>query len=385
MKLSIPFLQKIKSLGQRSAPSNGKEYASDCMTIVIPSKGRPKELRKLLNYFNESGVRYPVLILLSGDEGMYSPEQFPKLTITFRQFDSDMLFYKKLSEGLDTVTTPLVAMCADDDIVLHNALVQCSEFLMKNPDYSAAQGYHATFSESDDVVNLVNIAYFTPSIENHDPLLRLNELIRRYQPICWAVFRTQTMIAITRTFDINNNFIFNELLWSSVATIAGKIKRLPIIFCLRRIDRMHFSGHPLFAMMESPQRFFLEYTSYRNLLSDMLAAQSRLSRQQIERAVDLIHACYFGRETVPSTLNFFTDNVLADPKTSITDEHIDRALRPVAANLGSGWAQEISQGKWKYRIFPGFASPEPKEEIHLSGDYSQDIIKDLARYYTTSS
>src|SRR5262249_33796424 len=139
----------------------------------------------------------------------------------------------------------------------------------------------------------------------------------------------------------------------------------PEIYCYRRSERMHFMGHPMFAMLESPQEFFRHYLEYRRRLLAFLP-RGDLSERERERAFDLIHACKFATEMNPSTMNFFTDKVRDNPHVSIHDAPIDHAVRPPAADFSKGWEEEIAGGK-TYRLFPAFVHPQPAEEIHLPG------------------
>lgn len=357
-----------------------KNAGAGDVTLVIPSKDRPQQLGALLRYFAAAGVKYPILVLLSGDKGRYCPADYPSLNITFREYDSDYNFFAKVKDGLAGVATPLVTMCTDDDLVLHEGIKKSAGFLMQNPDYSACQGYHALFTEEGNVINLARILFFTPSIDGEDPLLRLNAMVRRYQPVCWAVFRTPVMQNVAQNFWGDMHYIFEELLWSGSAVLAGKVKRLPLVYCLRRLDRIHLSGHPFFAMMENPQRFYTEYATYRAKLLAMLPPGGNDAARI--RAFDLIHACYLARETVPGPLNYFTDRVLENPAASIHTAEIDTVLRGAPANFDTGWVREETRGGTKYRLFAEFLTPQPRGEIHLSDGFADALITEILPYFT---
>ena len=354
---------------------------ADSMTILIPSRGRPEQLSALLRYFNTAEIPYPILVLLSGSRKDNLPGDYPRLKLEVIEFDAQTTLYTKVKKGMAKLATPLVAFCADDDIVLSDALRKMGGFLLQNPDYTAAQGYHGLFSEEGEHVNLLGIPYFAPSIEADDPLARMNILMRRYQPVCWAVFRTPVMTDIINSFSQELNLLFNEFLWAGVAVLKGKVKRLPMLYCLRRDDKMHFMGHPLYAMMENPQKFFAEYAAYRNILAGFLQPKNAEDKAHIVRALDLIHSCYLSLEAAPGTLNYFTDKVLANPKTSIHDADIDRAIRPAQPDLSGGWGKEMRQGNRTYRLFPQFLNPQPRDEIHLPSDFTGAILKDIQGYF----
>ncbi len=355
----------------------------DSLTILIPFKGDSSQLAALLNYFNAMDVRYPVMLLLSGSRATCLLGEYPDLNLQVFEFSEDTPFFGKLREGIKQLKTPLVAMCAADDVSLPDGIKKAGGFLWQNPEYSACHGYYVKFSEESEAINLFKIADFSPSIDADDPLMRLNALMRRYQPVCWAVFRTQTMQAISVNFTPGLNFMFNEFLWSGIAALTGKIKRLPMIYCLNRKGPRYIMASPVFMLMESPQKFFSEffpeYVSYRSKLLAFLRPASTLDQTSLERAVDLIHACHFSREMQPGTFNYFTDHVLANPATTIHDPAING---PMASQLSpSKCAKEIRHAHRVYRAFPDFLKPEPIAEIHLPRNFLRKLIEDVRPYF----
>ena len=354
---------------------------ADALTILLPSKGRAALLKAALRYYNSVRLPYKILVLLSGDEGVHQPEDYPNLDLTIVPFSDETRLPAKLIEGLRHIRTPLVALCTDDDIVLAEGLKKVGGFLAANPDYSAAQGYHAVFSHVDTTVNLTHVAWFCPSVESDDPLQRVHEVIRRYQPICWAVFRPDTFHKIIDHIRPEIALIFQEFLWALTAVIDGKVKRLPLMYCLRRDDRIYLTGHPQLAMLESPQQYFLEYATYREMFVSQLAPKLTRSKADFARMLDLSHLCYLSRELDSGVFNYFAAEVLANPKTSVLDEAMDRALRPNPHHAQEGWDKQVVQGNITYRLFNRFLYPEPRDEILLSEQHEVKLIKELKSYF----
>ncbi len=56
-------------------------------------------------------------------------------------------------------------------------------------------GYVVDFGIHDGVFDIRRVRYFTPTIGADEPLQRLYDLVRRYQPFLWAVFRTEALVA----------------------------------------------------------------------------------------------------------------------------------------------------------------------------------------------
>jgi glycosyltransferase domain-containing protein len=369
----LEFLHKLVN-----RPAKLEGAPANSLTVVIPSKDRNEMLLRLLGYFSAARLPYKVLVLLSGSIPVDTTGQFPSLDLEIATFDKNISLHEKLRIGVRKIKTPLVALCTDDDIVLADAIAKAGGFLINNPDYSAAQGYHAVFAEEGSNVNFLQIAWFTPSIDVADPLVRLNELILRYQPVCWAVFRTDVVRAIVQSFVQHFGYFFQEMLWSAIPVLTGKVKRIPMVYCMRRHARLHLMGHPIFAIMESPQTFFSQYLEYRTMLMTFIPSGER---DKVARAIDVLHLCFFSRATDTSLWQYFMDQILKNPSVSIHDPAVNRQLRPPEINLSTGWRTEIKRDTVTYRMFPEFLSPQPKSEILLSDDYHHALISDIHRYF----
>ena len=133
-----------------------------------------------------------------------------------------------------------------------------------------AQGYHLSFSEKKKDIFINDLIYFTPSIEATDPVVRLKELYLRYQPIAWGVFRRRSLIKTWDMVSDKDCHFFNEMAWSSGATINGKIKRLDNIFCFRRAGPTHLRGHPVFGFLDNPETFVHRYLNFKTRLCNNL-------------------------------------------------------------------------------------------------------------------
>ena len=152
----------------------------NAITILIPSKSRPKELSALLGYFERSQVVYKIVVLESGNSYGNIVRDFPYLDIELHTFEPNISFGSKLLSGAQLIKTPLVCICTDDDLVLKNSIDECATFLADHQEYSACQGYHARFEQRDLDFYLLDFLWFTPSLEAPNPLQRLHNLITRY-------------------------------------------------------------------------------------------------------------------------------------------------------------------------------------------------------------
>ena len=82
----------------------------------------------------------------------------------------------------------------DDDISFPHTIDACLDHLRRNPDTVVAQGYVLGFSAIERSIDIHSMQWFIGSIAESTPLRRLYELMRRYQPFYWAVFRTDAYV-----------------------------------------------------------------------------------------------------------------------------------------------------------------------------------------------
>ena len=356
------------------------------LTIVIPSKNRREKLHRLLSYFNVNYLESRIILLVSGKNKNYIvKKEYPNLNIDIIEFDENLELGYKIHLGLRHVTTELTSICADDDLVLLDGIKESVEFLCSNSDYSVAQGYNAQFAEDGNNISFHSIPYFSPSIEREEPVDRLIALMRRYDPICWATWRTEVILDFFQNFYPYKNILFTELLWSATGAIRGKVKRLPVLYCLRRIDGIHMMGHPFFAMMQSPSNYIYEYIRYRNKLVDMLNMNCRYTIPQLERIIDSLHYFIQSISVEPHRLNIFLDEMIKNPDISIFDKSINPTLQLTLPKTSEGWEKEIRHEQKKYMFFREFLAPELWNELVLTDDFEFGLISKVHQYFSVNS
>ena len=143
-------------------------------TLVIPTYNRSQLLAALLRYLEAQNADCPVLVLDSS-----SPEELAanreraaasSLDLEFAEFP-DLEPSEKWRQGLRKVRTPFCSLCADDDIVILEGVRHCLVSLRSNLAASVVQGYSFSFvSRPDGDMELNNIVYFRPTIDDPSPL-----------------------------------------------------------------------------------------------------------------------------------------------------------------------------------------------------------------------
>src|SRR6185369_6387239 len=131
----------------------------------------------------------------------------------------------------------------------------------------------------------------------------------RYQPVCWAVYRREVLSSAIRSAAAARTHLFTELSVSATAAALGKVKRLPIVYCVRRAGALQLLGHPLYLYLNSPAVFIEDYVGYRDRLLAILPAQAERP-SEVARQVDLVHSSLFLREADGGVINHFRNAVL---------------------------------------------------------------------------
>lgn len=267
------------------------------LTLIIPTYNRPIMLENLIKYFGVNNA-FDVLILDSSDDDAYELNvNNIKNNFQHIRYSKNIKFKEKLVDGLEKVQTKYCVFCADDDIVSPESLLRCVEFLEDNPDYICAHGYYFGFEGGKAKYLVDDIIYNNKSIDDVNPLLRLDSLYTNYQSNFYSVFRTEVQIAALSEASKNNNSLFFELMQSSYGVISGKVKRLPIIYagrCRTASIDVPRQWHPVEWVSADINNYFIAYLNYRNNLISIIKKNIALKYDdlKIENIVDLIHAKY---------------------------------------------------------------------------------------------
>jgi glycosyltransferase domain-containing protein len=141
----------------------------------------------------------------------------------------EMAISDRIEMALKETDTPYCVAMADDDFLAEDQVVRCVEFLESNPDYVAAQGAFWHDSSTGPVLE-----EYARSVETEQPLERVAELLADFSHVFYSVQRRKTF---TQAFTSARSFFgagcFFELSHAVTIAALGKIKRLPVAYCLR--------------------------------------------------------------------------------------------------------------------------------------------------------
>ena len=108
----------------------------------------------------------------------------------------------------------------------------------KRDDYVCAQGYVLGFSVHDDDIDINRVVFFTPSIEESDPLWRQYHLMRRYQSWQFSLFRLEPLRRAIAQANTITGVVFQEIMFMNAMAVQGKLARLPNIMTLQTVEEL---------------------------------------------------------------------------------------------------------------------------------------------------
>jgi glycosyltransferase domain-containing protein len=365
-------------------------------TLIIPTYNRQHLLAALLSYLETERADFHILVLDSSRPEVVAANRArlaaSSLDSEFAEF-SDLEPIEKWRRGIGQVTTPFCAVCADDDIVILETLNRCLNVLRDNAAAAAVQGYSFTFlPRPDGDIELNNIVYFTPTIDDASPLARLNRLFQPYQAPSYSVFRTPTLQRAFDTLQSVTEPLACELLWSALTVIEGQLIRLPNFSYGRSMgpSGRYEHWHPLEWLCKDPDGLFSEYRRYRDLIAAAVIQRpdNLHHRDEIQQLLDLIHLRYLARHSPDSALQFIAEQQMSDVDFAEYWPRYELQL-PLyeAAGIGASAQEdsrplEIRGQERSYVLFPNFYAPRGTRAPHL-GDIVH-LIRNLDSYWPTT-
>ncbi len=272
-------------------------------TLVIPTYNRHAWLAALLTYLERMRVKFPVLVLDSSDmedaDKNRSMIAGLSLHVDYRPYPSTTAFRQKLYDGLMNVETRYCSLCADDDIIIPDAIDKCVEHLERHPDHVGAQGLYFAFSESERRYFVDDVPYDYLSLDHENAIERIAFLFKDYQSNFYAIYRTEVQRRVFSIIVRQENSLFFEIMQSALTSAMGKVRRIPVVYAGRR--RSPSAGnptcwHPVEWLAADPEGLLGAYAKYRNELLEFLSALPEVaqgySRAEVGRILDLVHVRY---------------------------------------------------------------------------------------------
>lgn len=167
--------------------------------LLIPSKGRPDYLQRLVNFYVNSGIE---LTLIIGDASNKSCEnnliKISKNTSIFLIYLhwpglNDRKTIANLSDVACQVGCDYVALTGDDDYLIPNGISKCCDFLEQNSSYKSVQGFASLLDSradrSSDQLAKIYDYWGRPNLTEESTLGRLKDFSRNYFVLQFSVKR----------------------------------------------------------------------------------------------------------------------------------------------------------------------------------------------------
>lgn len=296
------------------------------LTLVILTYNRPAMVQRLLRYLHKQAPEITLLLLDHGDaesqESNAAAVAGIAPSIRHLRLPVEIHHTEVLIAGCAEITTPYSAFCPDDDIPVIDGIVDAMSMLIVNQNMVCVQGYILSLTESDSAMYFGPFEDYVPSYDDQEPLKRLFNMMRRYQPCFWGFYRTEILVRVTREFVSanNSNLMFHEFFHAALVCSRGAIGRSPSISLWRRVAGSHTDRrkiHPFHQLIDSPSQLGTDYLAFRERLLpyylDEAQADAGAQESGIRRLIDLIFMQFLVRHINYAELEAKISDFLEDP------------------------------------------------------------------------
>ena len=354
--------------------------------MVMPTRNRARHSLAQLRFLRDCGVAHRIIVANSSDENTAERVRADcagRADYSFTGSAADVT--EKLAHVLQGVKTPFTVMVPDDDVIFPHAIDASLAHLRANPEYVAAHGYTLRFGIHDAEFDIHDLFGFTPTIDAENPLRRHYDLMRRYQPFFWAVFRTEVLVLALAAAATTQGAVFKELALMSRAVMKGKVARLPVVFAMRGMEKsltVAFEIDPMLWFLHDSASFYRRYSEYRDALADFVRADGTLLAKvppatALEHILDINHATLLGRLADVGMINHQAQLLLGEPLPPIQRAPQWPGRRPPE----SGDVIHVSHlGERRYIWRRKVIEAEPRDEIAIDKNEMGTVEKQLDAY-----
>ena len=254
----------------------------DKFTVLIPSYNRPEHLRRILSYYESFGVR--VIVADGSDEVFPYTSDFGK-RIEYRHFPSCEDPNKRFYEAANSIFTPYVCFCADDDFAVPDTINKIVDYLEKNPDYNCGLGIINYYSFKNEDIYHFRPYYYSigKNLSEALPRARVMHYMTNYFQNVWNVQRTDTFKKIFASLFTHKdmtmrNGSLNEIYIALYLAIEGKCIILPLLYSAREIAPPYVKRIAVgMESIISKIKYRQKYNKFLNLLSMHLSKTENIS------------------------------------------------------------------------------------------------------------
>lgn len=263
------------------------------LTVIIPTKNHPEFLDRLLGYFEEHRLSYPIRI---GDS---SEGEFLKQTSQVIQRWSKKLqiFHHEYADQSVTechqilsqeITTPYSVCVSDGAFLIPKTLQKAVQFLEENQEYTIAHGKGLTFSlkQKGPYGTLQKLGtYSMPSREESTALERLKAHFECYRVTMYCVMRANVWKTIWKEApQLRQNSLSSELLPCFHSILTGKVKELEDLYIVRQRHATSNRLPSILTWFLHPE-WSADFSLFCNILGQELTKQDKISPEEALKEV----------------------------------------------------------------------------------------------------
>lgn len=204
------------------------------VTVLIPTKDRPELLERCVEYFyNMSDEELEVQIFIldaSNEENLKINKRLENRyskVVSYYAFDENVNPITRILKVYNKILTEFCFICADDDFLIKEGIVESINELSKHKDVIVVKGKSYIFLNNDTS----KMYYFSKDsclpLTEEEPVNRLKKFVNRWVPqMLYLVFRKHDLYKIFNTvfqnYDGLDN-LFTEYLIYFLVPIYGKV------------------------------------------------------------------------------------------------------------------------------------------------------------------
>lgn len=325
----------------------------DDITIVIPTYNRNYFLSRLLCYLKKNDFNNIII----ADSSISEKYQVNRKTVKSLFGDSILHtwtpetgntshWYTKVLRAIEKIETPATTLCSDKDFPIIPGIRQCIEYLNKNLEYNVIDGKFYSFIADYSKKQISWRRTYTSKevISEKSPILRIDHLLRNYNPLSYSIHRTPTICEVfSKVTDYTEDVRFGELFTGAYPLTIGKYMHLDIDYWCRESNTFH-SGSRNHLRLDDYMLNGTYRQKYENFKEGLYSNLPVNSLNEANQAIDLAMEIYlrrsyphsFGKNAKSIWINFLKSvfNNLSDSHKIKLKDYMNRIhFFPKGANI----------------------------------------------------
>lgn len=267
-------------------------------TLLITTYNRYPYLLRLLKYYQSYNFPFTIHILDSSSDEMNSDELSKILKnnkIYYHKYDPKIFISKKIGKGTGFINTPYAAICADDDFIVPNGIIESINFLESNSDYSLAHGRYIThyINQKNNEFDWYPAYINDYSLEIKNPIDRINYHLSNYTSTFYAVHRSEILKRIWQeAARYTSDWGLSEIFPSALSILYGKKKLLNVFYSSREHNMFSWHNKDYFQNMYSNEKCKRAIKGISIHISALTGIKENICETIAEKSLNMyLHSC----------------------------------------------------------------------------------------------